>query len=81
MFNDICNSFQKKLFLMIFNSLYCEYSRYVNDLIDRKILTIGLIKIISNNNFYNNNNFKLLINCKIYPRKILIKNVINICIN
>ncbi len=51
-----CNKIQNNIFEMILEKIWLQYAWNVTDLCDRKILTIGMIKLLNDNTFKNNQN-------------------------
>lgn len=62
-----CNQIQQGIFSMILEKIWLAFARNVTDLLDRKILTIAMIKMISDPKFKSDsslmNFFPQLINC------------------
>jgi len=60
-----CNDIQNGIFAMILEKIWLVYARNVTDLIDRKILTVGMIKMSQDPHFKNDANLM-----KFYPNII-----------
>jgi len=54
-FLEHCDNIQKDMFAMILEKIWLEYSRHIKDLVDRKIVTVAMITIMKDKNFWNNN--------------------------